>query len=437
MKKNFRTGVLSGLFGAILLFAVTLTVYALVDGKALDDGTKNQYEATNDGNDSYGTEKQSQDEGVEQDNIETQSIKDEKSYDKIIEKLELLEMIVDNYYLENVDDKVFEDGIYKGFMSSLEDPYSTYFTKDEYKALVESSSGIYHGIGATVSQDVKTGIITIVKPFAGGPAFKAGLLPGDIIFKVEEEEVTGLDLSEVVSRMKGKEGTEVHISIMREGEVEPLEFTITRREIKVPTIEYQMLKDKIGYIVISEFDEITISQFKNAMTKLEEDGMKGLVVDVRNNPGGLLHSVVRILDRLLPKGLIVYTEDKYGNRLEEKAIDSKRCNLPIAVLINGNSASASEIFAGALQDYEAATVVGTTSFGKGIVQKVIPLTDGTAVKLTISKYFTPKGRNIHGTGIAPDIEVELAEELRQKVTIELEEDNQLQEAIKVVKDKIK
>jgi carboxyl-terminal processing protease len=197
-----------------------------------------------------------------------------------------------------------------------------------------------------------------------------------------------------------------------------------------------MLEDDIGYILIYEFDSITISQFSNALKALEKMGMKGLIVDVRDNPGGLLDSVVKILDRLLPRGLIVYTEDKYKNRTEENAKNPDKFDQPIVVLINGNSASASEIFAGALQDYEKATIVGTTTFGKGIVQRILPLSDGTALKLTVSKYFTPKGRNIHGTGIEPDIEVELSEDLKQLVTIPRDDDNQLQKAIEVLKDKM-
>lgn len=417
MRKNFMTGFLSGLCGAILIFSIVgVAFFMLGDGTSSDD----QFEDV---------EIETQD--------EAKRSEEENPYEKIVEKLNFLEILIDNYFLEEVDHDAFADGIYKGFMSSLKDPYSTYFTKEEYSALVESSSGVYHGIGATVSQDVKTGIISIVKPFESGPAYKEGVLPGDIIYKVEGEEVTGLDLTEVVSRMKGIEGTTVHISILREGKADPIEFTITRQEITVPTIEYKMLSDRIGYIMITEFDEITVPQFVSAIGELEKEGMKGLVVDVRNNPGGLLDSVVHILDRLLPKGLIVYTEDKYGNRLKEEAVDAKKLDVPMAVLINGNSASASEIFAGAVQDYKIGTIVGTTSFGKGIVQKVIPLTDGTAIKLTISKYFTPKGRNIHGTGILPDVEVDLPDELKQKVTIPVKEDVQLQEAIKVVKQKMK
>lgn len=417
MKKNFMTGLLSGIGSSILIFAIVGTLYVMADGKIKDYNNNNN------------TQIESQEE-------EQPALKSE-GYKQILDKLVFLEMLVDNYYLEDVDPKVFADGIYKGFIASLNDPYSTYYTAEEYKALMESSSGVYHGIGATVSQNTKTGVITIVKPFKNGPAYEAGILPGDIIYMVEGEEVTGADLSEVVSKMKGKEGTKVRVSVLREGETKPMEFTITRKKIEVPTIDYKMLDDKIGYIVISEFDEITVSQFKAAVDDLEKQGMKGLVIDVRNNPGGLLDSVCKMLDRLLPKGLLVYTEDKYGNREEERAKDADKLEVPLAVIINGNSASASEIFAGAVQDYGIGTVVGTTSFGKGIVQKVIPLTDGTAVKLTISKYFTPKGRNIHGTGITPDIEVELDEELQKLVEIPFEKDTQLQEAIKAVKKNIK
>ena len=244
-----------------------------------------------------------------------------------------------------------------------------------------------------------------------------------------------MDLSEVVSKMKGKSGTKVKVSILREGEKDPMEFEITRKKIEVPTIEYQMLSDKIGYVIISEFDEITVTQFDAAIDDLEKQGMKALVVDVRNNPGGLLTSVVKILDRILPPELLVYTEDKYNKRVEEFAEDKAQVKVPMAVLINGNSASASEIFAGTLQDYKTATIVGTTSFGKGIVQSVYPFNDGSAVKLTISKYYTPNGRNIHKTGITPDVKVELDKELQKEVVIPIKKDDQLQKAISILKKK--
>lgn len=418
MKKNYITGFLSGLLGATLVFALVVAAVLFID---------------NGKNNAAKTPELTTQDATKKDKVEEK----DTPYVDIVKKLEKIENAVNKFYLEPVDQGAFADGIYKGFVDSLEDPYSTYYTEEELNTLMESSSGVYHGIGALVSQDVKTGIITIYKPFASSPAEKAGILPGDIIYKIEGKEMTGVDLSEAVSLMKGPAGTKVNVTIVREGESDPLEYTITRRKINVPTIESKMLKNNIGYITISEFDEITISQFSKAVTELEKAGMKGLILDVRNNPGGLLYSVVEMLDRLLPKGLIVYTEDKNGVRLEENADDSDEVKVPIAVIINGNSASASEIFAGALQDYEKATIVGTTSFGKGIVQKVFDLKDGTAVKLTISKYYTPKGRNIHGTGIIPDVEVELEEELKKLITIPIEEDNQLQEAIKVIKDKLK
>lgn len=415
MKKNFLTGLITGLCSAVLLFVIFSAVMFFVQSK--DEGNANSSSV----------------ESAEEQTASTEDI----PYDEIVDKLTFLQMLVDNYYLEDVGKVSFSDGIYKGFISSLKDPYSTYYTKEEYSALMESSSGVYCGIGATVSQNAKTGVITIVKPFATGPAYKVGILPGDILYKVNEEAVTGEDLTEVVSKMKGKEGTTVDISVVREGSSEPLEFTVTRQEIEVPTIEYKMLDNKVGYIIITQFDEVTVNQFINAIDSLEKDGMKGLVVDVRNNPGGLLQSVVKILDRLLPPELLVYTEDKNGKREEEESVDEDKVSVPIAVLINGQSASASEIFAGTLQDYKVATIIGTTSFGKGIVQKVIPLSDGTAVKLTISKYYTPNGRNIHGIGITPDIEVELNEELQKEVVIPIDKDNQLQEAISTIMNKMK
>lgn len=435
MRKNFITGLITGL--CTTLFVITI----LVGAAFLYMNTREKVRSARDNSFETVEKEDVSDKGYlsgkkDMTGKGKESGEEEVSYDDIVKKLTFLQSLVDDYYLEDVEGISFEDGVYKGFIASLQDPYSTYYTAEEYNALMESSSGIYFGIGATVSQDVKTGIITIVKPFKDSPAYKAGILPGDIIYKVNDEEVTGVDLSEVVSKMKGVEGTSVLISIMREGNSQPLEFTVIRRQIEVPTIEYRMLDNKLGYIIISEFDEITVEQFKAAVNTLERKGMKGLIVDVRNNPGGLLDSVVKILDRLLPPGLIVYTEDKNNNREEEKAVDQKKINVPMAVLINGNSASASEIFAGTLQDYKTATIVGTTSFGKGIVQKVIPLTDGTAVKLTISKYFTPSGRNIHGAGITPDIEVELDEAMQKEVTIPIEKDNQLQKAIEAIMNQI-
>lgn len=416
MKKNFITGLLVGVLSALLLVSAVGSAFVIADFNNVKT-----------------TEAK---ENLSSEEISSQSLT-VKNYQDIVDKLQFLDRLIDNYYLEDTKNVEFTDGIYKGFIASLGDPYSTYYTAEEYKAMTESSSGVYAGIGASVSQDAKTGIITIVKPFKDGPAYKAGMLPGDILYKVNGEEVTGVDLTQVVTKLKGEAGTTVKVSVKRENKDDPINFTITRKKIEVPTIEYKMLDNKIGYIAITEFDAITVSQFDSAVDALEKNGMKGLVLDVRNNPGGLLDAVVKMLDRLLPKGLLVYTEDKNDVKEEEFAKDNTKVTVPMAVLINGNSASASEIFAGALQDYKVAKIIGTTSFGKGIVQKVIPISDGTAVKLTISKYYTPKGRNIHGKGIAPDITIDLTEAMKKEVTVPIDKDNQLQRAIKEVKSKIK
>lgn len=418
MKNKFLTGFFSGLAGALVIVTICFTIYA----KGI---TPN--------NSSYISGKDNEQYSIN----EIQAAENTISTQEIMSKVDKLEALIDKYYMEEVNKDKLADGIYKGLLAGLGDPYSTYYTAKEYAALMESSNGIYCGIGSTVTQNVKTGVVSLVKPFVNGPAYEAGLLPGDILYKVAGEEVTGLDLSEVVSRIKGEEGSTVTVVIIREGVSEPMTFDIKRRVIEVPTIEYQMLKGKIGYISISEFDEVTAKQFRSAVTDLEKQGQVGLIVDVRDNPGGRLDTVADILDRMLPEGLIVYTEDKYGTREELKSSDKEKFNKPLTVLINGNSASASEIFAGAIQDYKLGTIVGTTSFGKGIVQSIIPLKDGTAIKVTVSKYFTPNGRNIHGTGIEPDVAVELDSSLKQQVVIEKDKDNQLQKAIQVINEKVK
>ena len=352
--------------------------------------------------------------------------------DYFVSKMELLMQLVDQYYMYDISVEDMRTGAYKGLLAGLGDPYTCFYTKDEFDDLMESTTGTYYGIGAVVQQNIKTMYITIVKPYVDGPAYKAGMLPGDIIYMVDDVDVTGMDINNVVAMMKGPEGTQVKVTVVRDGEPDPVDLIITRAQIEIETIEYEMLENNIGYILISGFEEPTPKQFKEAIEDLKKQGMKGLVLDLRDNGGGLLDAVVEMLDYILPEGMIVYTEDKYGNREEFKGTDKDVLELPMAVLINGNSASAAEIFAAAMQDYDAATLVGTTSFGKGIVQTILPLTDGTAVKITISRYFTPKGVCIHGEGVTPDIEVELKDELRQMVVIPKDQDNQLAVAVSLV-----
>lgn len=352
--------------------------------------------------------------------------------EKMERKIENIESVINQYYLDEINQDEVESWLYKGLIAGLGDTYATYYTKEELEKTTEATSGAYHGIGAVLTQDRTTGLITIVRCYEGTPSAEAGLLPEDVVYSVNDTEVSGMDLSEVVSMIKTEPGDTVKIEVVREGESDYLSFDVARAPIEVPTVNYEMLDGNIGYIEITEFDTITEEQFKEAMSALESQGMEKLVIDLRNNPGGVLSTVCNMLEQILPEGLIVYTEDREGNRTEYKSSGENEFEKPLAVLVNGNSASASEIFAGAVKDYGIGTLVGTKTFGKGIVQRIINLNDGTAVKLTVSKYYTPKGNDIHKVGIEPDVEVELDEALKQKVTIEKSEDNQLQKAIEVL-----
>lgn len=412
MKKSYWSGFLSGVLCTVLVAFLAVNAYQF----ALNRSAQKITEGTESAETSESTNSQ----------ISTISV---------LAKVSLLQKYIDTYYLNDVTGSDLENGIFKGIVEGLEDPYSVYYTKDEYTALQESTSGVYCGIGARVAQDAQTGIITIVEPFANGPAAEAGILPNDIIYKIEDEDVTGEDLNEVVAKMKGEEGTEVHITMIRD--TEEKDFTVVRGEIENPTVLHEMLDDNIGYIKVSEFDEVTAEQFRQALDDLEEQDETALIIDLRNNGGGRLTAVVDMLDRMLPEGIIVTTKEKSGKGETYKSTNEEQFEKPLAVLINGNSASASEVFAGAIQDYGIGKLVGTTSFGKGIVQTIFGLNDGTAVKLTTSEYFTPKGRNIHGTGLEPDVEVELKDELKQQIVIDKDKDNQLKKAISVVEKELK
>lgn len=357
--------------------------------------------------------------------------------DDLTTKLKLLEQCADQYFLFDTPDvQDYQDNIYKGFMEALDDPYSCYYTADEYQTLMESTSGSYEGIGVVVSQNAQTKVITVVRPFEGCPGAEAGMLPGDILVEVAGNDVSGIDVSTVVSWIKGEGGTTVDIRVYRESEEKYYDFTVERRAIEVPTVDYEMMDDNIGYVQVTEFDEVTSDQFIAAVDDLKSQGMEGLIVDIRDNPGGLLSCVVEMLDYMLPEGTLVYTEDKNGEGDTYTSDAEHYFDLPLAVLVNGNSASASEIFSGAIQDYGTGTIIGTQTFGKGIVQSILPFNDGSAIKITVSRYFTPRGTCIHGEGITPDVVVDLDEDLKNKLTIEKSEDNQLQTAIENVKEKI-
>lgn len=340
----------------------------------------------------------------------------------VADKIEELDRYIDQYYLFDYEEENVEAGIYKGLMAGLGDVYTGYYTPEEYAGFMETSSGSYSGIGAMLSQNYSTGIITVVRAFEGSPAEEAGLQTDDILYMVEGTEVSGKDLSLVVTDLKGEEGTTVSISVLRDGEI--IDMEVARRNIEVPTVESEMLTENIGYIAITEFDEVTDEQFMSAMESLKTQGMEKLVIDLRDNGGGLVDATCSILDELLPEGLIVYTEDKYGRRQEELSDAEHYFPGDMAVLVNGNSASASEIFAGAIKDYGVGTLIGTQTFGKGIVQSLFPLSDGSAVKITVSRYYTPEGNNIHEVGITPDIVLEPDKDSQV--------DNQLEKAIEVL-----
>ena len=369
---------------------------------------------------------------------------------RITKKITTLQQIIDKYYLFDEDTTQVEDWIYKGLMFGLNDPYTTYYTAEEYQKLNEDTEGEYHGIGVMISQNRGTGLITVIKVFKDTPAAEAGMRPGDILYKVGDMEVTGMDMDILVKDyIKGKDGSEVELTVFRQDEGEYVDLKMERRNVTVQTVEYQMMEDSVGYIAVSQFDVVTADQFKAAVDDLEKQGMKKLVVDLRNNPGGVLGTVVDMLDYILPDDLtiegdkdlvrtnpeatlLVYMADKNGKGEQEYASDGHSLDIPMAVLVNGESASASEVFTGAMKDYGRATIVGTKTFGKGIVQNLIPLDNGTAIKMTTAHYYTPSGFDLHGKGIEPDVEVELKEELRNQITVDVKEDNQIEAALKAL-----
>ncbi len=318
-------------------------------------------------------------------------------------KLNAIDSVLDLFYFGNVDDEKAKTNIYKAYLNSYGDKYTVYYTADEYNKLMETTNGKFYGIGAVCQQSDEGGVL-LVDVYESGAGYKAGLRSGDRIIQVGDTDVTDMDLSSAVALVKGEKGTSVVLKIIRNGETE--EYTVVRDEVEIQTVSYGMTDDSIGYIAVSQFEDVTAKQFKSAVEELKNNGAKGIIIDIRNNPGGLLTSVVDMLKYILPNGLIVYTEDKAGNRKEYSDNGNEELDIPLAVLVNENSASASEIFAGAIQDYGKGAIVGTQTFGKGIVQTVKPLTDGSAIKFTIAKYFTPKGQDIHGKGVTPDVVVE-------------------------------
>lgn len=391
-RDRFGAGVLAGVTGAVVLFVAVL-------------GIRNFFTGTIPGSDlgASGTSA--------------------KSVEK---KLDVIDNLIEEYYLyeDDIDGDALVEGLYSGYTEALGDPYTEYYDEEETKALFESTSGEFTGIGVTMSQGTD-GTITVTNIYKDSPADKAGLQVNDVLLEVDGKNIQGEDLNTVVSYVKGEKGTEVTLTVLRDGE--EVEATAVRDTIEVQTVEYRMMDDQIGYISVSEFDDVTYDQFKMALDDLEGQKMQALVIDLRNNPGGNVETVTDMLKLLLPEGPIISIKDKNGNTEEMTCDGENEFTKPLAVLVNGYSASASEIFSGAVQDYGTGTIVGTTTYGKGVVQQLISLGDGTCLKVTIAEYYTPSGRSINGVGVTPDVEVEYQYDQNNP-----EADNQLDKAVEVL-----
>lgn len=406
--RKFGRGVMVGILGTILSCAVLLAAFTIfTDSKIVirSSGTKKV--------------------GVET-----------ALSDQVLQKINELMGYIHLYFYDDVEEEQLATGIYSGLLKGLDDRYTEYYTPEEYADLQISATQNYYGIGAQLSQDRDSMQVTITHVYEGSPAEAAGLKDGDVVVMVEEIESVSMELSELVTYIRGEEGTKVHLQIYRDGDSDYREFDVERANIDLPTVEHKMLGEKIGYIHILEFGEPTIEQFEYAVQELSAAGMQGMILDVRDNPGGMITSVCGVLDDILPEGTVVYTQDKYGKRQDYNSDGTTKMEIPIAVLINGNSASASEILAGAIRDFEYGTLIGTKTFGKGVVQSIISLSDGDAIKLTTAKYFTPKGENIHGTGIEPDIELEFEYQGEASEGYDEWKDNQVLKAIEVLNEEI-
>lgn len=355
-----------------------------------------------------------------------------------VNKLNKIESIINEEYLGNMDREQMAEGMYMGLVAGLADPYSRYYTKEQYEEANNRIQGEYVGIGVVLQQD-KDGTVSFAECYEDSSAADAGILAGDILLEVDHESVTGKALAEISEVIKNTEKDSVLLTVQREGKSNPLEIEVQVRNIEVTAVTYDMLEEQVGYIRIQSFTHVAPQQYENAVKDLKEQGMKNLIVDLRGNTGGLLDAVCDILNEILPKGLIVYTEDKYGNRTEKESTGEHTLEVPLVVLVDENSASASEIFAGAVQDHKVGTIVGTVTYGKGVVQTTKVFGDGSALKLTISHYYTPNGNDINGVGIHPDemvkLSAEAAKKWENKEELTMEEDAQLARALEIAKEK--
>lgn len=352
--------------------------------------------------------------------------------DEVLAKLNQLIGQIDFYYYDEVSAEDLAVGLYKGLFEGIGDPYSAYYTQEEYEELMISTTANYCGIGAALQQDPDTMQVTITRVYDNSPAQKIGLKVGDEIVQVDDIDATSMELTVLVTKIRGEEGSSVHLKIYREGESDYLEYDAVRANVQIPTVEHKMLENNVGYIQVSEFATNTPTEFDEAIQELTAQGMQAMIIDLRSNGGGLVTACQQMLDEILPEGTVVYTEDKYGNRQNYDSDAEHYMDIPITVLINEYTASASEIFAGAIRDFDYGTLIGTKTYGKGIVQSVKQLEDGSAYKITVSKYFTPSGENIHGTGIEPEISLKYEYSGDSNEEYDEMKDNQIVKALEVL-----
>ena len=335
-------------------------------------------------------------------------------------------------YIGEINDEELIEGAVKGYVDALGDPYTTYYTKEEMKTIMEETNGNFVGIGIYMTKDLEKNAILIIKPIENSPAEKAGILPGDIITKVDDIEYSGDNLEEASNKIRGEEGTKVKLEIYRNGETKT--FELTRENVIVSYVTTKMLDNNIGYIAISNFEGNCASEFETKYKQLEKQGIKKLIIDIRNNGGGIVDEALQIANMLVDKdSTLLITKDKNDNEEVTKATEKPIINIPTVVLVNEYSASASEILAGALKDNGKATLVGTKTYGKGIIQELHQLSDGSGLKITVSEYYTPNHNAIHKIGITPDVEIDLSEDVKQQTTIQEKDDIQLQKAIEILK----
>ncbi len=357
-----------------------------------------------------------------------------KGSQDISQILDTYRAVIDKYYLGEVDEESLKEGAIKGYIEGLGDPYTEYISAEDMQDYLEDTMGNFVGIGIYMVNDKKTNQIMVLSPIKGSPAEKAGIQPGDYIISVNGEQCTADDLTVISTKIKGEEGSTVKLQILR-GE-ETLDFEITRENIIVNPVEGEVLENKIGYIEFSSFDENTADEFKSKFEELQSQGITSLIIDLRNNGGGIVDEALKIAGYIADKdSVLLYEVDKDNNETVETNKSDPIINMPVIILTNENTASSSEILAGALKDLGKATIVGTTTYGKGVIQQILTLPDGSGLKITTEKYLTPNRTEINEIGIEPDEEVELPESVENVLNVERSQDTQLQKAIEMLSTK--